>query len=549
MGRYCFKKETRSATSESTLLAIHAQLLVLEEVIETGENAIVEFQKRNNLVFIQEQGSTAGSSLARLKNRLAAMKSQLRELVSLSLEQHLEERNLSGEQNELVQVSVLQTSDNYKEAKLQYDRLIAERDGFSIYLKPKHPKMINFRLEIERAENMRNIYRKQGLEQLEEQKSVLQIRIANLTEEIAEWEQTSLDYSRLQVEYDRLQSQLQRSKNLYQRLLGSIQSIDLNLNINQETVTILEKATPAYPVEPDISRKVAEGGMAGIVLGAGLIFLIGVLDNRIVSADDISRRFEQPVMGLIPFEVASDNGRLEFLQPKDERHLFAEACRTLRSSLIFMETEGSQPRSFIITSAVPSEGKSTLAGNLAITLAFTSTKTLLVDADLRRGQLHKSLNLGNERGLSELVQDSLGIDEVIQKTAIENLDFISCGSYPERPGELLLNPRTDELLRDLGDRYEYIVFDSAPVLATDDTTSFATKVDAVIFAIRSSFTHARQVKSSLARLNLLGANVCGFILNCVDTKGADYYYYKKYQSYYYVAGGGTPKSENPVEPS
>ena len=456
MGRYCFKKETRSATSESTLLAIHAQLLVLEEVIETGENAIVEFQKRNNLVFIQEQGSTAGSSLARLKNRLAAMKSQLRELVSLSLEQHLEERNLSGEQNELVQVSVLQTSDNYKEAKLQYDRLIAERDGFSIYLKPKHPKMINFRLEIERAENMRNIYRKQGLEQLEEQKSVLQIRIANLTEEIAEWEQTSLDYSRLQAEYDRLQSQLQRSKNLYQRLLGSIQSIDLNLNINQETVTILEKATPAYPVEPDISRKVAEGGMAGIVLGAGLIFLIGVLDNRIVSADDISRRFEQPVMGLIPFEVASDNGRLEFLQPKDERHLFAEACRTLRSSLIFMETEGSQPRSFIITSAVPSEGKSTLAGNLAITLAFTSTKTLLVDADLRRGQLHKSLNLGNERGLSELVQDSLGIDEVIQKTAIENLDFISCGSYPERPGELLLNPRTDELLRDLGDRYEYI---------------------------------------------------------------------------------------------
>ena len=207
-----FKKETRSATSESTLLAINEQLLVLEDVIETGENAIVEFQKRNNLVFIQEQGTTAGSSLARLKNRLAALKSQLRELVSLSLEQHLGGENWSGEQDELVQVSVLQTSDNYKEAKLQYDRLIAERDGFSIYLKPKHPKMINFRLEIERAQNMRNIYRKQGLEQLEEQKRVLQIRIANLTEEIGEWEQTSLAYSRLQAEYDRLQSQLQRSK-------------------------------------------------------------------------------------------------------------------------------------------------------------------------------------------------------------------------------------------------------------------------------------------------------------------------------------------------
>ena len=168
-----FKKETRSATSESTLLAIDAQLLVLEDKIETGENAIVEFQKRNNLVFIQEQGSTAGSSLARQKKRLAALKSKFRELVSLSLEQHLGGENWSGEQDELVRVSVLQTSDNYKEAKLQYDRLIAERDGFSIYLKPKHPKMINFGLEIERAQNMRNIYRKQGLEQPEEQKSVL----------------------------------------------------------------------------------------------------------------------------------------------------------------------------------------------------------------------------------------------------------------------------------------------------------------------------------------------------------------------------------------
>ncbi len=260
-----FKNEARSATSESTLLKINEQLLVLEDEIDGGENALVEFQKDNNIVFIQEQGTSAGSYLARLKNRMAAFKTQFRELESLSLEQHLEgsKKQISELDDDMLQVSVLETSENFLLAKRQYDKLVAERDEFGIYMRPKHPKIINLNLEIERADNLLGIYRKQGLRQLEEQKNVLHTRVGNLEEEIAQWEQTALDYSRLMAEYDRLKSKLERSKNLYERLLASIQQIDLNLNIGQETVRILEQASPPYREMPKIGSKVAQGGVAG----------------------------------------------------------------------------------------------------------------------------------------------------------------------------------------------------------------------------------------------------------------------------------------------
>ena len=336
------------------------------------------------------------------------------------------------------------------------------------------------------------------------------------------------------AEFDRLNSRLERSRTLYQRLLSSIQSIDLNLNVDQETLAILENATAARLLRGSVSKKLAQGGLAGLMIGAGLIFLIGVIDNRIVSAEDISLRFEPPVLGIIPLEKITDNGQLEHIKPKDDRHLFAEACRALRSSLLFMEDQGSKPQCIIVTSSVPSEGKSMISTNLSITLALAASRTILVDLDLRRGQLYKVFGTTRKDGLHEVINNGVELDDVIQKTEIENLDFIPCGVYPDRPGELLLSEHMEQILRELKERYDYIIFDTAPILATDDTSSFAAKTDGVLFAVRSSKTQARQVKASMERLHLRSTTVLGFILNFVDTQNPDYYYYKKY-SYYYTA--------------
>ncbi len=543
-----YKKETRSNTSGRALIKIKEELMSLESEIDQQESALVDFQKENNLVFVKEESDSAGYNLVKLKGNMADLKTKYRMLETLSLDQYLDGgiSNTVGEDGDLLSRSVQEISPEYRQQKAIFDQLNAEKDEFSIYMKPRHPKIMSLSREIERTHNFLKIYRRQGLQKLESQKSILKIQIDNLAALITDVELTALDYSRRLAEYERLQSQLNRSRNLYENLLETIQNLDLNENFSQETIAVFENASPAYAVPVQIGRNFAQGGVVGVILGFGLIFLLGILDNRVISGEDLSRRFELPIMGIIPFQKQAKKSRMELLQPKDSRYLFAEACRTLRSSILFMEKDGVQPTSFIVTSAVPSEGKSTISSNLSITLALTSSKTILVDADLRRGVLYKEFNLKKSIGLSEVISNDLPLDDSIQKTGFENLDFISTGEFPERPGELLLSDRMGRICQELRERYDYVVFDSAPVLATEDTSSFATRVDGVLFTVRSGYTQARQVRSSLERLQQRGVNVFGFILNFVDTKGSDYYYYNKYQNYYYVDPGKTPVEKEKV---
>jgi len=535
-----YKKENRANTSDKALIQIKEQLMILETEIDQQESALVDFQKVNNLVFVKGQGDSAGSNLVKLKNNMADLKTRYRTLETLSLDQSLDDIFSVDEEGDLLSRNVLESSPEYRAQKSLYDQLVAEKDEFSIYMKSRHPKIMSLNMEIERTSNYLEIYRRQGLQKLESQKRVIKIQIVNLADLISEVELTALDYSRRQAEYDRLRSQLQRSQNLYDKLLETIQKLDLNENFSQETIAVFENASPASRVPVQIVRNFAQGGVAGTVLGIGLIFLVGTLDSRILSGEDLNRRFELPIMGIIPYQREAKKGRMELLQVKDSRYLFAEACRTLRSSILFMEKDGIKPTSFVVTSAIPTEGKSTISANLAITLAYTSSKIILVDADLRRGALYKQFNLSKSKGLSEIIRDGLPLLEIIQRTGIENLDFISTGEFPERPGELLLSERMAQICRELHERYDYVIYDSAPVLATEDTSSFATRIDGILFTVRSGYTQARQVRSSLERLNQRGVRVYGFILNFVDTKGADYYYYNKYQNYYYVDTGRTP---------
>ncbi len=287
-----YKKETRSNTSGRALLKIKEELMSLETEIDHQESALVEFQKENNLVFVKEEGDSAGYNLVKLKSNMADLKTKFRMLETLSLDQYLDggiPEGIEGD-SDLVSRNVQEISPQYRQQKAIYDQLMAEKDEFSIYLKPRHPKIMGLNGEIERTQNYLEIYRRQGLKKLESQKSILKIQIDNLAALISDVELTALDYSRRQAEYERLQSRLNRSRNLYENLLETIQNLDLNENFGQETIAVFEDASPAHPIPVQIVRNFVQGGVAGIVLGFGLIFLLGTLDNRIISGEDLTRR-------------------------------------------------------------------------------------------------------------------------------------------------------------------------------------------------------------------------------------------------------------------
>jgi capsular exopolysaccharide synthesis family protein len=185
----------------------------------------------------------------------------------------------------------------------------------------------------------------------------------------------------------------------------------------------------------------------------------------------------------------------------------------------------------LVTSAVPNEGKSTIAANLAITMALSGARTLLIDADLRRGALRETFGISSKLGLSEVLKREVNWQEVVVPTSYPSLFILPRGKSLSQPSEHLLRDSTDLLLKEMYKQYDYILIDSSPVLAADDTTSLAPKIDATLFVVRLSYTSARLIRKGLELLYGRQVNVPGIILNFVDTSLPEYYYYQ-YAEYY-----------------
>ena len=546
-----FKREMRSQTADRTFLAITEEVVEIQKKIEEGEDEKLDFQKDNNIVFIQEQGSSVGAYLAKLNQELAEYETQYHFLETLSLgalggERQSRDSSTDDDHSQTALKSELfKLSKQYSVAKQELEALYSERDEYATYMKGKHPKLSDINLKIDRKENELQVLHRQAMAALENEKSTLEARIDHLNDVIDLQEIEALDYSRRLAEFERINSRLDRQKAILENLMSSIQLIDLNLNLDQELVSVLENATPAYRVELNVWKKLAMGAFVGIIMGVGILALISILDSRLISVDDVESRFELPLLGIIPFQKV-EGELFEPLKPDDDRVIFAEACRNLRSSVLFGGEANTNHQVIAITSSVPSEGKSTIAVNLAITFAFAGKKTILFDADLRRGILHKSLGLENERGISDVVREQVDFADAIQNTAVKNLDFVSRGTPTRRPGELISGASFEHLLDDLRSRYDYILLDLPPVLATDDTPGFVQKVDGVLFVVRSNLTRVKQAKSALHILMFRRANMLGIVLNAFDVRGPGYYYHR-YGEYYARGDGYAPSSSSKDE--
>jgi len=291
----------------------------------------------------------------------------------------------------------------------------------------------------------------------------------------------------------------------------------------------MEMAGAPISVRPGLFKSLLIGLGCGAVAGIGILLLLDRIDDRMASFGEFQHQFSENVLGQIPKEKTK--GRVTLLQPDDARHVFAESYRNVRSSIFFMPYEGPRPKTLLITSSVPNEGKSTVASNLAITMALSGARTLLIDGDLRRGALRESFGVSSKIGFSEVLKQEVNWQEVVVPTSYPNLFLMPRGKTLGQPSEHLLRETTDVLLREVYNHYDYIIIDSSPVLAADDSTSLAPKIDATLFVVRLSYTSARLTRKSLELLYNRQVNVPGVILNYVDTSLPEYYYYQ-YSEYY-----------------
>src|SRR5881275_2818230 len=532
-----FKRGMREDRGHEITTGITEQLIQVEKDLRNGEDEMLEFQKQNNIGFIQEQGNSAAQYLVKLNQQYAQLKTEYDLLNLLDLDQNLdraqnktEAASGQGSDNQGMPFSDVGPEGDYLKAKQQIQLLKAERETLAKDLRPNHPKILKLNDEMTKQDKLIQLFRADALEKLKTRRKSIGKQMENLQSNIKEWEAKALDLSQRLAQFNRVKGKVDRLKTLYDRLTNNLKEVDVSQVVDSaDQVSIMEMATGPVSVRPGLIKSLLIGFGIGALAGLAILILLDRIDDRMASFSEFQHYFSENILGQIPKEKTK--GKVDLLQPDDARHVFAESYRNIRSSIFFMPYDGPRPKSFLVTSAVPSEGKSTLSANLAITMALSGARTLLIDCDLRRGALREAFGISSKIGFSEVLKQEVNWQEVVVPTAYETLFVLPRGKTLSQPSEHLLRDSTEALLREIYNEYDYIVIDSSPVLAADDSTSLAPKIDATLFVVRLSYTSARLTKKALELLYGRQVNIPGVILNFVDTSLPEYYYYQ-YSEYY-----------------
>ena len=532
-----YKKNVRKVVSGDTLASISEQVLRMERDLKADQDALTMFEQSNNLAILQEEGTIAGGYLARLKTQLSDYNLESQLLDATALEQDTNgagATNSAGslidslrEQNSAPSAAAVERQSAFQQVEL----LKIEREKLSKYLRPKHPKIVKLDADIERGQELLGLYRKQNREQLATTRQALKMRADSVQASIREWEVKVVDANARIAEAERLKLNVNRTQSVYDRLVTLLQNVDISRNIDQGTLAILESASPAERSYKQERSALVLAIFGGLAFGCGIIMLITVRDDRFASVIEVHATLGDAVVGLLPEVTQEDEVTLSLLELNDPRYMYAESYRSLRSALLFLPAEGERPKVLLITSAIPNEGKSTIAANLARTLALGGSRVLLVDADLRKGHLHKMIGMRCEPGLVELLHQPDSLDNVIQRDSLQNFAFISRGKALGHSSDLFLGHAFDQILVRMRQQFDYILIDSSPVFAADDATTLAPKVDGTLFVVRGNFSSARQVREALKLLRQRQAKVLGLVFNRADTSAHSYYHYK-YEEYH-----------------
>ena len=300
-------------------------------------------------------------------------------------------------------------------------------------------------------------------------------------------------------------------------------------------VSIVQPALlPSGPDSPKVQLNAALGTIAGVLLAAGIIFLITYLDNTVKTQQDVESAFDLPVLGVVQKDAEEAKLQITATDIKHHRRS-AEMFRIISANLDFA-TVDNHARLLIVTSTQKGEGKSTTAAKLAMALAEAGKRVILVDADLRLPTIHRIFRLENLHGLTNLlVKDGADPDEFLKPTPLPTLQVLVSGPTPPNPTALLQSESMATLLGALADRVDTVVLDSPPVLAVADAMRLASQAQGILLVVESGKTHSGRVAEAITLLRRTGTPILGVVLNKIDKELDRYYYGDRYSSYYRAA--------------
>ena len=358
------------------------------------------------------------------------------------------------------------------------------------------------------------------------------------------------------VEYNIIKREAEANKALYDGLTTKLKEVGISAALQSSNIRVVDPAMiPASPARPAKARNIALAFLVGLVGGIGLALIREYLDNTIKTPDDIETLTRLPSLAVVPqFAAVNGNGtrkrllsgiasnghdkRIELVAQHLPNSQMSEAFRALRTSLVLSQP-GRPPQVILVTSALPREGKTTAAANLAVTLAQLGDRTVIVDADLRKPGVGRLLNMGNGKyaGLSSYLAGVSTLDLVtVPHPAVPNLSAIPTGPLPPNPADLLSSDKLAEAIAELRSKFKFVVIDSPPVMAATDAVILSVQTDGVLLVVRSGETPKEAFTRTRDLLASVKCHILGVVLNAVDSTAPDYYYSYRYYPYSYGYG-------------
>lgn len=536
------------------------QLDSLKIKLEKSEDDLQQYAQANGLLFLESgKGGTENivdERLRQLQDELTQAQADRYQKESLF---HLIEAGDYGAlpgvfDNKMMQDLTVKLAD-----------LVQQKAQLVPNFNPSYPKMKEIQSQIDRTEAFLSQQRQQAAKNISDEYLAAVRRETLVRQAFADQQKQANVVAGESVQYNILKREVDTNKQLYEGLLQRLKEAGVSAGLKASNIRVVDPAVaPTRPVKPRVVLNLALGLMLGLGFGVGLAFLLEHMDNTMKSPDDIEHFLGMPALAMIPSRQSlsreknghhkalpqtslgvGGNGKFASLKNEiengwvrvDSRALqysaLSEAFRNLRTSVL-LSTATRPPRSLAFVSAEPGEGKTTICGNLAITLAQLGKRVLVVDGDMRRPSIHDFFHVEDSSGLVNYLTGDIDWRTLVQPSGLERLDCLVCGPVPPNPSELLSSDRMQVLVSEAMTDYNFVLVDSPPLLNVADGRILITMVEGAILVVKGGATQRELVKRAQAYVGAVGAHLIGVVLNDLDFR-RDGYYHSQYA--YYRSGG------------
>lgn len=494
------------------------------EKLNKSEKALNEYMKAKNIATIENRVTIIPQKLAELSIELTRAETRQKELATL----YKKIRSSLDNANEVETIPVIANDPALKSIRDQIHKVEQNIMEQSKKYGPKHPVMVRVNSELKvlqtkHAQEIQHI--------IKTIKNEYELAISNaqdLLESLDKTKKEAVSLNEKFIQYGILKREIETNQSLYNSLIQKIKEQSVTEQVQNINVWVVEKAqTPEFPSKPNKKRNILLGIIMGLFGGVGLAFFLEYLDNTVKTPDDIEERYNIPVLTTI--SKLKNKNKTSYKMVLDEpSSALAESFKSLRTSI--MLSSDSPPKTILVTSMAPKDGKTTVASNLAIVIAGSESSVLLIDCDLRRPMLHEIFGLKNTKGLSTFIAGASDMNNIIQDVPVKNLSVITSGPTPPNPSELLISKKLKDFIHELKNKFDFVIIDTPPVMSVSDTLIVSKIVDASLIVTRFGKTTYEMMSHGLKSMADIESKVIGTVINAVDEKKSGYHYYYHYYS-------------------